>query len=95
MNPDFQSDADELLRQAAAVGTTADRVFDAARAAPDPEPSPRWAATTAAELAGSVIRQQLEQLGHDVTTTAQQIRSAARAYQEADERTANRFRLSR
>ncbi|WP_433828367.1 hypothetical protein ACQP2E_03145 [Actinoplanes sp. CA-015351] len=95
MNPDFQVDADELLRQAAAADDIAARLNGTADAAPHPHPSPRWATTTATALAADALRLQLHQLGGDVSETARLISAAAAAYQEADARAATRFRLSR
>jgi hypothetical protein len=103
MNPDSQvgahdlirAGADDLISQARAVEAVADRVTEMAHAVPDPAPVPRWATTTAAGLAGSAFRQQADQLGRDIIETARRIRASAAAYQESDERAANRFRLSR
>ena len=95
MDPDFEVDTEELRRHAAEAGATADRVTGAADGAPLPDPSPRWAAAGAAALAADAARQQLLHLGGDVAETAQRIRAAAGAYEEADARAATRLRLSR
>ncbi|MBB2945437.1 hypothetical protein FB565_005170 [Actinoplanes lutulentus] len=95
MNPDFQVDADELIRQATAADDIAARLNGTADAAPHLHPSPRWAATTATALVADALRLQLRQLGGDVSETARLISAAAAAYQEADARAAARFRLSR
>ncbi|MEU4693277.1 hypothetical protein [Actinoplanes sp. NPDC023714] len=91
----FQADSVDLTGIAAAAADTADRVAEAARSAPEPDPVPRWATTSAGMLAAEAVRQQLAQLGREVTETAQRIRASAAAYEEADARAANRFRLAR
>jgi hypothetical protein len=94
MIPDFQVDTEGLRQDAAAVTAVADRITGAAASAPAADPSPRWAATEATALAADSTRHMVDALGHDTAETADRIRAAATAYEEADTRTAARLALS-
>jgi Excreted virulence factor EspC, type VII ESX diderm len=94
MTHDFQVDTEGLRQDAAAVTAVADRITGAAVSAPAADPSPRWAATEATALAAGSARHLVEALGHDTADTADRIRAAATAYEEADARSAARLALS-
>ncbi|MEU4621657.1 hypothetical protein AB0G04_16985 [Actinoplanes sp. NPDC023801] len=95
MNPDFEVDAESLLQDAAAVTGLAGRVAASAASAPTADPAPRWATTGAAELAADSARRLTALLGQDVAGTAERIRAATAAYQQADARAAARLRTAR
>jgi hypothetical protein len=95
MNPDLEVDTADLRRTASAVAGTATRTAAGARQEPVPGTTPRWATTDAAILAADAARQQLAMIGADLADTARQITAAAEAYEVADARAANRFRLTR
>ncbi|MDI6098507.1 hypothetical protein QLQ12_07810 [Actinoplanes sp. NEAU-A12] len=95
MNADFEAEAEGLRRSATAVTGLAGRVSGAAGSVPGTDPAPRWATTGAATLMTESARRLLSLLGHDTAETAERIRAAAAAYEQADARAAARLRQAR
>ncbi|MBO3739917.1 hypothetical protein [Actinoplanes flavus] len=95
MDSDFEVDAWGLRRAAATVEEVGARVTGAAGSVPAAAPAPRWATSSAAELAADATERLLRQLGAEVSGAAGHVEAAATAYEDADHRAADRFRRSR
>jgi hypothetical protein len=95
MNPDFEVDAASLSEDATAVTGFAGRVTGAAGSAPRAVPAPRWATTGATALTTDAAQRLVGLLGQDLAETAERIRTAAAAYEQADARVAARLRAAR
>jgi hypothetical protein len=95
MNADLEAEAESLRRGAADTTGLAGRVTGATGSAPGADPAPRWETTGAAALLTDSARRVLAAVGHDTAGTADQIRAAAAAYEEADARAAARLRQAR
>ncbi|WP_430780486.1 hypothetical protein [Actinoplanes sp. G11-F43] len=95
MSSGFQVDAESLRADATAVTGFAARVSALTSRVPPPVPTPRWAATGAATDAADIARRWVSVLGHDISETADRVRSVAGDYEEADTRAAARLRAPR
>jgi hypothetical protein len=95
MNHDFEVDAESLSDDATAVTGFAGRVAGAAGSVPGADPAPRWATTGASALTADATRRLVGLLGQDLAETAERIRTAAAAYEQADARAAARLRTAR
>ena len=91
MYPDLAVDADDLHHTATAMAGTADRLTAGTREEPTVDPTPGWATTEVAIMAGAAAGSRLGLLGDDLADTARSVHEAAEAYADADARAATRL----